>query len=289
MAIDKSKFREQFKAETIEHIQKLNQGLLKLEKKPEKNELLEPLMREAHTIKGSAMMMDYKRIAEIACRMEDGLQTILDKRIIMEKTHYNLLFKWLDSIELLLEDEDKVILEAKGIDESYFEKTFNEADLVFSGKKLTEPAKEEKRTELSGEKLAEPAKEKKRTELTSGISGPSPSDFTSDKGSLRVDVERLDKLINLSGELVISKIRLNELIKNLMGKVEAQEGLSEDMRSLIAGLKTVYDNMEFSISNMKTEVMRLRMVPVSYLFNTFPRAMRDLAISAGKDMERTLS
>jgi len=127
MAIDKSKFIEQFKAETAEHIQKLNQGLLKLEKKPEKNELLEPLMKEAHTIKGSAMMMGYKRIAEIAGRMEDGLQTALDKKIIMEKTHYNLLFKCLDSIEFLLKDVNKVTLEAKGIDEPYFEKICKEA------------------------------------------------------------------------------------------------------------------------------------------------------------------
>ena len=242
-------------------------------------------MREAHTIKGSAMMMGYKRISDIAYRIEDGLQAASDQKIIMEKTHYNLLFKCLDSIELLLKDEDKVALTAKGIDEPYFEKIYKEVDLAFSGKKPDKPAKEEKRTEISGDKLAEPAKEGKRTELTGGKSGPSPSAFTTDKGSLRVDIGRLDKLMNLSGELVISKIRLNELVKNLMGKVEDQEALSVDMRSLIAGLKTVYDNMDFSISNMKTEVMRLRMVPVSYLFNTFPRAMRDMAISAGKDIE----
>ena len=106
MAIDKSKFIGQFKAETREHIQKLNQGLLKLEKKPEKKELLELLMREAHTIKGSGVMMDYKRIADIARRIEDGLQTALDQKIIMERTHFNLLFKCLDSIELLLEDKE---------------------------------------------------------------------------------------------------------------------------------------------------------------------------------------
>lgn len=60
MAFDKSKFVNQFKEETLEHLQNLNSGLLKLEKSPNDKPLLEEMMREAHTIKGSSTMMGLK-------------------------------------------------------------------------------------------------------------------------------------------------------------------------------------------------------------------------------------
>ena len=52
MAFDKSKFIDQFKAETRERIQALSLGLLKLEKSTQDRELLNTMMREAHSIKG---------------------------------------------------------------------------------------------------------------------------------------------------------------------------------------------------------------------------------------------
>ena len=78
MEFDKSKFIGQYKEETREHLQNLNEGLLKLEKSPQDKGLLESMMREAHTIKGSSTMMGYKRIADVAHEMESGLQSALD-------------------------------------------------------------------------------------------------------------------------------------------------------------------------------------------------------------------
>ena len=66
MPFDRSKFVEQFKAETREHLENLSLGLIKFEKDQSDHELLNSLMREAHTIKGSSTMMGYKRIADIA-------------------------------------------------------------------------------------------------------------------------------------------------------------------------------------------------------------------------------
>ena len=96
MGFDKSKFITQFKSETREHIQKLNEGLLKLEKDAQNKILLEVMMREAHTIKGSAAMMGYKRISDIAHCMESGLQKALDGAIVLEKSHFDALFKAID-------------------------------------------------------------------------------------------------------------------------------------------------------------------------------------------------
>src|SRR5210317_1388961 len=103
MAIDKSKFINAFKAETKEHLERLNDGILALEKNPQNTELLEMLMKEAHTVKGSATMMGFKLIADIAHKIEDGFESSPNTDIHMGQDDYDLLFECLDTIESLLE------------------------------------------------------------------------------------------------------------------------------------------------------------------------------------------
>ncbi|MBF0494034.1 MAG: Hpt domain-containing protein, partial [Candidatus Omnitrophica bacterium] len=114
MAFDKSRFIEKFKAEVHERLERLNLGLLKLEKSPEDRALLEEMMRESHSIKGAATMMGYKRISDIAHKMEDGLEKALNGKTLLGKAHFNVLFKCLDAIAPLL--EDKVTWSDKGVE-----------------------------------------------------------------------------------------------------------------------------------------------------------------------------
>ncbi|RKY41561.1 MAG: hybrid sensor histidine kinase/response regulator [Candidatus Makaraimicrobium thalassicum] len=267
MPFDKSKFIGQFKSETREHIQKLNQGLLKLERAPASKELLEVLMREAHTIKGSATMMGYERITDIAHRMEDGFEKALKQGFMIEKAHFDLLFECLDTIEGLL--EDKVTWEAKGINRPYLEGLCGSVERIFSGEV---PGKQKK------EVMKERGKAKKEDTIPPVISSAAVE-------TIRVGTDRLNKLMNLSGELVISKIRLNELVRSLAESTGYREDIDKNTTALIRELQKADENIDFSTSNIQDEVMNLRMISVSYLFNTFPRAMRDLAREKGKDIE----
>jgi two-component system chemotaxis sensor kinase CheA len=79
-------------------------------------------------------------------------------------------------------------------------------------------------------------------------------------------------------------VRLNELVKNLTLKKESQPGIDETFSALIKELNRVDEGISSVASNIQNEVMKVRMVPVSYLFNLFPRAMRDLAAKAGKEI-----
>ncbi|MBF0494035.1 MAG: hybrid sensor histidine kinase/response regulator, partial [Candidatus Omnitrophica bacterium] len=105
------------------------------------------------------------------------------------------------------------------------------------------------------------------------------------ENSIRVDTDKLNKLVNLSGELLISKIRLHEVTKNLAHKVRAQKGLPESFNSMINDLEILNKNIDFLTSDMQVEMMKVRMLPVSYLFNSFPRAMRDLAGEKAKEID----
>jgi len=275
MRFDKRKFIAQFKAETQEHVQKINDKLLQLEKRPDDQSLLETLMREAHTIKGSSAMIGYKRIADIAHVMEDGLEKALEGKIRLQKAHFDVLFKCADAIPLLI--EDKVTWKDTGVGSPFVADLCKEIEEVFQDK----PPEE-----AGAYKSQEPEVKKVKEEPLASIPEPKPvipAPFSEE--SIRVDIRKLDKLIDLSGELLISKIHLDALSKNLMSKAEAHAQIKEDCGVLIQELDKVDNSIDFITKGLKDEVLRLRMISVSYLFGTFPRAMRDLANERGKDVQ----
>jgi two-component system, chemotaxis family, sensor kinase CheA len=87
--------------------------------------------------------------------------------------------------------------------------------------------------------------------------------------SVRIDIDRLDTIMNLVGELVISRGRLFEI---------SHRNVMQDMNETM----TMLDR---SITDLQNEVMRMRMLPVDNVFNRFPRIVRDLANKQGKEIE----
>jgi len=97
-----------------------------------------------------------------------------------------------------------------------------------------------------------------------------------DLGSIRVGVDKVDSLINLVGELVITQSMLSELGNDFdMTKVER----------LTSGLEQLLQNTK----ELQESVMRIRMLPISFAFNRFPRLVHDLAIKTGKEMELVIN
>ena len=90
--------------------------------------------------------------------------------------------------------------------------------------------------------------------------------------TLRVAVEKVDQLINLVGELVITQAMLTQQAKQF-DPVQYQ------------GLMTSISDMERYTRHLQESVMSIRMIPMSFVFNRFPRVLRDLASKLGKDIE----
>ena len=95
----------------------------------------------------------------------------------------------------------------------------------------------------------------------------------------------MNRLINLSGELLVSKIRLEELSRDLQTKTEARGEDYGIFSGMVKDLTVVTERIDLLTENMQDEMLKVRMLPMSYLFNMFPRAMRDLAKSKGKDLD----
>jgi two-component system chemotaxis sensor kinase CheA len=93
-----------------------------------------------------------------------------------------------------------------------------------------------------------------------------------DGGSIRVSIEKIDELLNSVGELVITQSVLSQLAAPLEGR-EAGE-----LRSALAQL-------ERHMRALQESVMRVRMLPISFVFNRFPRLVRDLGQRLGKKIE----
>ncbi|MBT9599071.1 MAG: Hpt domain-containing protein, partial [Vitreoscilla sp.] len=93
-----------------------------------------------------------------------------------------------------------------------------------------------------------------------------------DSATLRVSVEKVDQLINLVGELVITQAMLAQNSKNVDAAINQQ---------LLSGLA----DLERNTRDLQEAVMSIRMIPMSVVFNRFPRMMRDLAAKLGKKVE----
>src|SRR5512139_316243 len=102
-SLDKSGIIEFFLVEAGEHLQNLNAGLLALEKTPEDRAVIDELFRAAHTLKGSAAMMGFQGISDVAHKAEDMLGLFRSGSIPITRDTLNFLFDSVDAVKLLVD------------------------------------------------------------------------------------------------------------------------------------------------------------------------------------------
>ena len=102
--MNKSEYMELFIEETREHLQLLNEGLLKIEKKPGDDGPINEIFRAAHTMKGMAATMGFEQITELTHKMESLLVKIREKDLVLSSAISDLLFACVDTLEQMLEN-----------------------------------------------------------------------------------------------------------------------------------------------------------------------------------------
>ncbi len=100
-----------------------------------------------------------------------------------------------------------------------------------------------------------------------------------ESSSIRVSIEKVDLLINLVGELVITQSMLNQV-----GAALLQRG-GPEAEALLNGLA----QLERNTRELQENVLQIRMLPISFAFNRFPRLVRDLSNKMGKQVELVLT
>ena len=254
-----------FKIEAQELLEKLSQGLLELEKIPTDESLLNELFRHAHTLKGSARLVQLKNIGDIAHLMEDLLGVAKKGEKTITSAHIDIFLKSLDVVEnilkLLTEGEDPHIdvsetLEILSAGTASF---FQEQDAGVSHPKKTltsesgdsQPSTEttipqKTKTPLQPAtlptELAGPPPEKRISppvpdnSSDGGIKGTDASEpllkalrpSTEEDDTIRISLQKLNNIMNYSGELMINKIKLQNKV-NQLNEISTLTTLNESL------------------------------------------------------------
>ena len=389
-----NQYMDMFLDESHEHLQSLNEGLLRLEENMEEIDAVNDIFRNAHTLKGMSATMGFAKIAELTHEMEDVLDLVRKSQLKLNEDIMDTLFKCLDSLEQMVdsvgngEAEDVVDVSdlvaklssiskgtpapaaatpaaaapaaaAAGGNTGMAEMEFDDIDLdvmkkakeagmnLFHAKitlmetcvlkaarsvmvmqaldevgdviKSVPPAEdlEQEKFERSFEIIiatsadaqavqnavdtvseiedvhvesvdpdkvgkgaapapaaaapaAKPAAPAAKKEAAKPAAAAPKKQHQSQ--SVRVDIEKLDTLMNLMGELVINKVRLEQIgqthrLTDLMETLEQMDRVTGDLQNI---------------------VMKVRMVPVSAVFNRFPRMVRDVSKELGKEINLTI-
>ena len=393
-----NQYMDMFLDESHEHLQSLNEGLLRLEENMEEIDAVNDIFRNAHTLKGMSATMGFAKIAELTHEMEDVLDLVRKSQLKLNEDIMDTLFKCLDSLEQMvdsvgngeaedvvdvsdlvaklssiskgtpapaadgtaaaapaaassggdaaagatldLDDIDldvmkkakeagmnlfhikvtlmetcvlkaarsvmvmhaldevgdvlKSIPPAEDLEQEKFERSFdvliatsgdaeamqNAVDTVSEIEDVAVTAvdpdkvgKEAAPAPAAAPAAAAPAaKAAPAPKKEAGKPAAAPAKKQHQSQSVRVDIEKLDTLMNLMGELVINKVRLEQIgqthrLSDLMETLEQMDRVTGDLQNI---------------------VMKVRMVPVSAVFNRFPRMVRDVTKELGKDINLTI-
>jgi two-component system chemotaxis sensor kinase CheA len=95
--------------------------------------------------------------------------------------------------------------------------------------------------------------------------------------AMRVDMERIDALVNLTGELTV--------VKNAFGHIAALVHGGQDLKSIAAGLLEQQARFDRLVGELQRAVLRIRVLPLRQVFSRFPRLVREIAAGVGKPLK----
>jgi len=256
-----SKYLKIFCREAGEHLASLQSGLLVLEKQPGSAGLLHELLRNAHTLKGSARMVGLSDISAITHLMEERLKGMDQGSSPVDARGIDLLLKGADAVALLTDALSRG--EAPGFDIERFVEALERGDL--------------ERATLEG------AAARAGREASAPQAPGAPDD------TVRASVKTLDSLVNLAGEMIISRRRLEARLprlREIAGALDPAQAapLMEFQRELEEDVL----HQDRLIAELHEKAMGLRMLPLRSISDGFQRLVRDLSHKLGKEVRLEL-
>ncbi len=272
---------DSFIVETKEILEKLDLNLIELENKPNDSDLLNEVFRSFHTIKGTSGFLGLDKLTQVTHRCEDLLNKLRKGEAVLTPELMDGILVAYDKIKELLSSIETDFNEDAPIDETVELLTLLLDKL---DNKVSEPAPG--KTEVKIEKAAEKNTIIPNTESNADHEPEvkvavikEPSSVTMAKkvdNTIRVDVERLDELLNIASELVLGRNRL--------AQVNSEVALEHEGTKLSRDLADATKQIDLMTNELQLVVMKTRMVKIGKVFNRFPRLVRDLARETEKEV-----
>lgn len=287
---DMKEIIDEFLVEADELIASLDTNLVTLETTPNDLDLLNEIFRAAHTIKGTSSFLGFDQVSSLTHRMEDVLNKLRKSEMVVTAEIMDLLLASVDVLKQLLHnvrDGGQDTVDLTEITARLEAAAEGRVTLKSAADALAVTAVHNAEADWGAvDGIREIATEARSTEpLSPGKVPPAERRPAHDKKAtgeqtIRVDVNRLDSLINLMGELVLGRNSLMQMV----GRLDSEAGASEFERVNQSAAAINYITTELQLA-----IMKMRMQPVGKVFSRFPRQVRDLARDAGKQIELVVS
>lgn len=235
-----------FLVESEEGLDAMEQALVQMESNPSDLELLHTIFRVAHSIKGNATSLELPELAGFAHVVEDLLDVFREQQSLPGPELISLLLKAVDELRAMVSAAQSGPVQLTQHQHTLRKEIAKEVEKRSKRVVTTSGAREESGSGVKLDAL------------------PNPNHRT-----LRADVDKLDHMLNLTGEIVIAQGRLRQMIEKLGG---------EQGRAILE----MHREAERLYMDLQSEVMSIRMVPVGPLFRQFVRSVRDIAKGHGK-------
>lgn len=288
MAIDLTKFVLRFVEEARDHLAKMGDGIASLEQGAADPEFINALFRSAHTIKGSSRMVKLTTITETAHRLEDLLGAMREGTLQFSAELGQALYRGIDAIAQLVDRvaEQPANPDLPPVDEELC-RVLTAAlqpvvsDVTVEGGSLPAPSV-----------WQEPAK-------SADIPEPVPLSVAEPKlraaDTVRVRLSKLDELIKLMGEVVSSHARMRQRLQDLQGLERVIAGNSSyeqcqgPLHRFSRALKDDVQAQNLLMDELHDKALLMRMLPLSVVFDSAGRMVRELARSLDKQAECVIS
>lgn len=272
-----------FLIESKENLDHLDEELLALETNPQDADLINAIFRRLHTIKGVCGFLDLHKLEAVSHAGETLLQELRSNELSVTDDIITLLLKLCDAIRTIV----TCIETTKKEGSESFEQLAS--DLLAAAKPQGEPAPKKEMTldeefeailaaRDAGQSVeAAAAAVKPQTQPESPVAVAPPAAEPAENGagkappqetSLRVDVQLLDHLMNLAGELVLARNQILQTTKSVAD----------------LNFRAITQRLNLVTSELQEGVMKTRMQPINTVWGKFPRVVRDLAIACKKQV-----
>jgi len=289
---------DSFIIETNEILEELDHDLVELENKADDDALLNKIFRAFHTIKGTSGFLGLEKLTAVTHRGEDILNKLRKGEAKLNSDLMDVILVAYDKIKELIivieNDKNENIDVEQTV--TYLEKAIKnlennkiienevvkEVEVISNENKTEEvevASKENETEEVINDEVVEIKKEvdlnNKTNIIKEKVTVKTPQRKNEDT-SIRVDVERLDELLNIVSELVLGR--------NQLAQVNSDASLEYEGSKMAHDLAVATKQIDLMTNELQLVVMKTRMVKIGKIFNRFSRVVRDLSKEIEKDI-----
>ncbi len=287
---------EGFLTETAELLEKMDDDLVALEKAPGDTELLNSIFRSIHTVKGASSFLGFELLVKVTHKTEDALNRLRKGELDVTPEIMDVILEATDLVKTLVNDIKNCEVVERDVD-MVVSKLLPYLSENVKGPSMTPPELVPACSDSAGKTPSSAPWEEPDAPvgtgvavsivLSSGMSGidkdPAAAkvivpknEELSDNTTVRIDVKRLDDLMNQVGEMVLERNRMLQLNSDFQG--------NDNLPNFGEELAKLAKRINFVTSELQMQVLKMRMIPVEKVFKKFPRIVRNLSRDLGKEV-----